>query len=198
MINLKHSWNWQATSEYLPATIGKPVSPVTLCSKVHVEFAHSRGSQRLIKIALDGLCDKIFANKGATLTPENLGRKGLKQLLMKTLAQFGTQVSLFNGHFRNLNWRYLSYKGPIFSKLCKAKGISPQNMDLCGTVMKYLNCRILKWPLTYCVVYFSCKSEHLTIAASLWRIQSLPHLPGPNFADRLLERDPTMWGPQDS
>ena len=37
----------------------------------------------------------------------------------------------FNGHFRNLNWRYLPYIRPI-SGLCK--GISPQNVALYGTV----------------------------------------------------------------
>ena len=38
----------------------------------------------------------------------------------------------FNGHFRNLNWRYLPYIRPIVSGLCK--GIYPLNMVLYGTV----------------------------------------------------------------
>ena len=35
-------------------------------------------------------------------------------------------MSIINGHFRNLNWRYLPYKRPIFAGLCK--GIYHQNM----------------------------------------------------------------------
>ena len=44
---------------------------------------------------------------------------------------YKTLQHLINGHFRNLNWRYLPYIRPI-QGLCK--GVSPQNMALYGTV----------------------------------------------------------------
>ena len=54
---------------------------------------------------------------------------------------------LFNGHFRNPNWRYLPYIRPILQAYVR------EYTHKIWTMVQYLHFRILKWPLIYLSIY---------------------------------------------
>ena len=56
----------------------------------------------------------------------------------------------FNGHFRNLNWRYLPYEAYIRPKF---QGISPQNMAK-NMVLTYLHLLDPEIPIEYCTYIY--------------------------------------------
>ena len=72
-----------------------------------------------------------------------------------TVSKHGNGTASINGHFRNLNWKYLPYVRPIFQAYVRGypHKIWPY------MVLTYLHFRILKFPLIINV--FPCKTTFI-------------------------------------
>ena len=73
------------------------------------------------------------------------------------------QIHHINGHFRNLNWRYLPYIRPIFEAY--VRGYTPK---IWPYMVQYLHFRILNFPLTiFHHISFICSSFVITESSKI-------------------------------